>query len=119
MSDRKRNRLAKLSDEQLRVLYDIHLRDEVSAGDLAEIVAPQMGFLNVIAARKAIKAGWRRLYLIESFSFRQCEAVKQNRPKAGRRCRRHALHGKRFCLMHERTEHAADHAQAMREALAR
>jgi len=118
--ERRRRTDSKLTDDQLRVLYRLHIERGRSIRELGRLVWRQAGFASPLAAGRAISRGFARLHLparsctesrqlAKQRGYARCEELKAN----GEHCESFALVGDRLCWPHRYPELArAQAAQA-------
>lgn len=129
----------RFTETELRRLHDLHLQD-ASVSELARRIFERKGLASPDSARTIIVREWRMIGLeprprIEMLKialsgtdaptngFRRCEGVVRNTGRGmrqGKRCRKGADGGSRFCWMHDpdKVDLVEAAGQRMREGLA-
>lgn len=117
---------SKLSDDQVRRLYELH-EAGASIRELGRRLWRPAGYRSLGAAEKGIRRGFARLGLPPlgrpGLSHRRCRGIKTWWPNKGARCRRAPVLGSDFCREHDPTRRdevvaTLDHAREVMEAAA-
>jgi hypothetical protein len=95
---------SKLSDDQVRRLYELH-EAGASIRELGRRFWRPLDYRSLAAAEKGIRRGFARLGLPPlgrpGLSHRRCKGIKTWWPDKGRRCRRAPVLGSDFCREHD------------------
>lgn len=95
---------SKLTDRQVKALYELHLRG-VSVIELGRRIWKQAGYSSWTTAEKGVRYGFKRLRLPVVVPttpiHRRCIGLKTGTPNKGSRCSRYAVRGSEYCREHD------------------